>query len=66
VPLSTVNDTLPVGVPAVELTVTVTLPFVGYITAGALIVVVVAACFTVSDLLTFGFGLGALKLLSPG
>ena len=43
VPLSTLNETSPVGVPAVELTVTVTLPFVPYVTVGALIVVVVAA-----------------------
>jgi hypothetical protein len=43
VPLSTLKETSPVGVPAVELTVTVTLPFVPYVTVGALIVVVVAA-----------------------
>ena len=42
VPLSTLNDTFPVGVPTVELTVTVTLPFVPYVTVGALIVVVAA------------------------
>lgn len=42
--LSTVNDTLPAGVPAPELTVTVTLPFAPYVTvAGGVIVVVVAA-----------------------
>jgi hypothetical protein len=43
-PPSTVNDTLPVGVPAPELTVTVTLPFSPYVTvAGGVIVVVVTA-----------------------
>jgi hypothetical protein len=43
-PPSTLNDTLPVGVPAPELTVTVTLPFAPYVTvAGGVIVVVVAA-----------------------
>ena len=43
VPLSTLNDTLPPGIPATELTVTVTLPFAPYVTAEVLIVVVVAA-----------------------
>ncbi len=43
VPPSTLNNTLPVGVPAAELIVTVTLPSVPYDTAGALIAVVVAA-----------------------
>ena len=46
-PPSTLNDTFPVGVPAAELTVTVTLPSVPNVTAGAFIVVVVAAGFTV-------------------
>jgi hypothetical protein len=46
-PPSTLNDTFPVGVPAAELTVTVTLPSVPYVTAGAVIVVVVAAGFTI-------------------
>ena len=40
---STLNDTLPVGVPSAELTVTVTLPSVPYGTAGALSVMVVGA-----------------------
>ncbi len=43
VPASTLNCTVPVGDPASELTVTVTMPFAPYATAGALIVVVVAA-----------------------
>jgi hypothetical protein len=43
-PPSTVNDTLPVGVPVPELTVTVTLPFAPYVTvAGGVIVVAVTA-----------------------
>ena len=42
-PLSTLNDTFPAGVPAVELTDTVTLPFVPYVIHGAVILVVVAA-----------------------
>jgi hypothetical protein len=46
-PPSTVSDTSPVGVPPAELTVTVTTPFAGYVTVGALIAVVVAAAFTV-------------------
>jgi hypothetical protein len=46
-PPSTLNDTSPVGVPDAELTVTVTLPSVPYVTAGAVIVVVVAAGFTI-------------------
>jgi hypothetical protein len=46
-PPSTLNVTLPVGAPPVELTVTVTFPFALYVTAGALIVVVVEAWFTV-------------------
>lgn len=42
--LSTLSDTLPVGVPTPELTVTVTLPFAPYvIAAGGVIVVVVTA-----------------------
>jgi len=41
---STLNDTLPVGVPTPELTVTVTLPFAPYVTGeGGVIVVVVTA-----------------------
>ncbi len=43
VPLSTLNDTFPVGVPAVELTVTVTMPSAPYVIGGAVIIVVVAA-----------------------
>lgn len=46
-PPSTLSDTLPVGIPDVELTVTVTAPFVPNEIAGALIDVVVAARFTV-------------------
>jgi len=41
-PPSTLNDTFPVGVPAAELTVTVTMPSVPYVTAGALSDIVVA------------------------
>jgi len=42
-PLSTTSDTVPVGVPPEELTVTVITALEGYVTAGALIVVVVGA-----------------------
>jgi hypothetical protein len=45
-PLFTVNDTSPVGGPAAELTVTVTLPLVLYVIVGELIAVVVAAGLT--------------------
>ena len=41
-PLSTLNETSPVGVPAVELTVTVTLPSAPYVIPGALSVIDVA------------------------
>jgi hypothetical protein len=47
-PLSTVNDTSPVGGPAAELTVTVTLPLVLYVIVGELMAVVVAAGLTCS------------------
>src|SRR5689334_7611259 len=40
-PPSTANDTLPLGMPAVDDTVTATVPLPGAVTAGALIVVVV-------------------------
>src|SRR5437773_748457 len=43
VPPSALSVTLPVGVPALALTVTVTTPSAGYVTDGALIVVVVVA-----------------------
>jgi hypothetical protein len=47
--LSTLNDMLPVGVPAPELTVTVTLLFAPYVTVvGGVIVVVVAARSTLN------------------
>jgi hypothetical protein len=46
-PPSTLNDTIPVGVPVAELTVTVTLPSAPYVTEGAVIVVVVDAWFTI-------------------
>ena len=45
---STLNNTLPPGIPAAELTVTVTLPSVPYCTAGALIVVVVVVIIVVT------------------
>jgi hypothetical protein len=48
-PLSTASETLPVGVPPVELTVTVTEPFAPAAIAGADTVVDVAAGFTVND-----------------
>lgn len=49
VPPFTASVAFPVGVPASELTVTCTVPFDGYVTAGALaMAVVVAAGFTVS------------------
>ena len=51
VPPSTVRDTLPMGVPAVELTVTVTRPLAGKVTVGALMDVVLAARFTVNVVL---------------
>ncbi len=48
-PPSTDNDTLPVGVPLPELTVTVTLPFAPYVTvAGGVIVVVVGVAPTLN------------------
>jgi hypothetical protein len=43
VPLSTVNDTVPVGVPAGDVTATVTDPFALYVIVFAVIVVVVGA-----------------------
>ncbi len=43
---STLSDTFPVGVPAPELTVTVTLPSVPYVIPGALIAMFVAPCPT--------------------
>jgi hypothetical protein len=49
VPLSTVKDTLPPGVPAVELTVTVIVALAGYITVGAPINIVVEAEFTTCE-----------------
>jgi hypothetical protein len=51
-PPSTLSETFPVGVPDADATVTVTEPFAGEVTAGALMVVVVAiatAGFTTSD-----------------
>ena len=60
VPPSTVKDTLPLGVPAVELTVTVIVALAGYITVGAAIKVVVEAglttCATTADVLVAKFG----------
>ena len=50
-PPSTFNPTLPVTVPAVELTDTVTKPSALYVTVGAEIDVVVAALLTVNELL---------------
>jgi len=41
VPLSTTREAFPVGVPIVELTVTVTIPDAGYVTEGAMRLVVV-------------------------
>jgi hypothetical protein len=55
VPPSTVSETVPVGVPPVEPTLTTTEPFVGQVTAAALIEVVVVAGgagFTVIDPVT--------------
>ena len=46
-PPSTLKDTLPVTASDPDVTVTVTVPFALYVTAGALIVVVVVAWFTV-------------------
>ncbi len=46
-PPSTLKDTLPVTASDPEVTVTVTIPFALYVTAGAFIVVVVVAWFTV-------------------
>lgn len=48
VPPSTLKDTLPVGRSNPELTVTITVPSTPYAIAGALIVVVVGAGFTVN------------------
>jgi hypothetical protein len=45
-PLSTVNDTVPAGVPAAELIVTVTLPLAPYVMDAALIPAVVIEGFT--------------------
>ncbi len=46
-PPSTLNDTLPDGIPADELTVTVTMPFEPYVTPGVVILVVVGARLTI-------------------
>jgi hypothetical protein len=46
-PLSTLKDTVPVGVPTKELIVTVTIPSAWYVTLGVLITAVVTAGFTV-------------------
>jgi len=48
-PPSAVRDTLPLGVPEVELTVTVIVALAGYVTVGAEIELVVLAGFTTCD-----------------
>src|SRR5262245_61652799 len=56
-PVSTINDTVPEGVPAAELTVTVTRAADGNVTASALIAVVVTAVpGEVSEEVTDGAG----------